>query len=158
MGEFDARVAIFFSDGAGYTLPAAVNPSSTTLYENWDDRMESGDPDDAAAWLLDDIRQYATAPHERFYVLQANPNHAMSAMYSLVDETAAAGSVGVPDRFHNGNSLRQWESGFLLRLGNLVRQALADNPTAVINAISTDFMELSSVVELALSIGGLPLV
>ena len=157
LSESNARVAIFFDDGAGYTLPASVNPSSTTLYENWDDRMESGDPDDAATWLLEDVQRYATTPHERFYVLQANPNNAMSAMYSQVDATAAAGAGGASS-YHNGNSLRQWEAGFLLRLGTLVRRALAENPTAVINAISTDFMELSSVVELALSVGGLPLV
>jgi ribonuclease I len=153
LAESSARVAIFFKSGAGYTLPAEVNPSAATLYENWDDRMESGDPDDAAAWLLEDVSQYATeTPHERFYVLQANPNNGMRAMYDSVDAPAAAAGGG------GGNSLRAWETGFLLRLGSLVRQALADNPTAVINAISTDYMGLSAVTELALSVAGLPLV
>ena len=43
LGELgDARVALFFSGVAADQLPPSVNPSATTLYENWDDRMESG--------------------------------------------------------------------------------------------------------------------
>ena len=154
-----ARVALFF--GGADELPPSVNPSATTLYERWDDRMESGEPSDAAAWLREDVAQYATT-RGRFYVLQANPNNAMAGMFASVDGAAAAAAdffgAGPPQPYgESTNSLRSWESGFLRGLGTLVRQSLADNPTAQINAISTDFLELSGVTELALEVGGLPL-
>ena len=54
------------------------------------------------------------------------------------------------------SSLSEWERPFLVELRQLVAEALAQNPTATINAISSDYADVSAVVAIALQAAGLP--
>eukprot|EP01052_Picozoa_sp_SAG31_P000498 SAG31_NODE_15_length_37942_cov_32.078297_3_plen_462_part_00 len=133
-----ARVAIFLN---GAPPDDGVLASSQWLYEQWDDVMESGDLRGSQDWLKQDVAAYATR-HDRFYVLQANPNNAESYMYTDISEG---------DR----SSLLAWEGPFLKDLSSLVAEMKAQNPTATINAISTDYQDASDVVNIALQFAGL---
>jgi hypothetical protein len=140
----NARVCIFFDSASPQDLPIAVLPSKTSLYENWGDAMDTGNLPAVDDWLRQDVETYATRGDGRFYVMQANPNNDMAAMYSAVDGGSPIGLV-------------EWETDFLQGLRGNVTAIAAAHPTAVINAISTDFAELSEVTEIALTLMALPL-
>lgn len=53
------RVAIFFK-GSAEMLPPDVISSESSLAENWDDSMSSGNLDTAINWLKQDLRDSAT--------------------------------------------------------------------------------------------------
>lgn len=159
-----ARVVVFMGGGVAQSqLPSGVCASASTMIENWNDEMESGNPEDAAEWLAEDVAQNADqsalAPAQRrFFVMQANPNNAMNNMFEQVQVAAAAAASGGGNDGGGPFSLLEWERGFLLGLGELVRTSLdpsGKNPNATINGISTDFLELAEVTRLALFVGGL---
>jgi hypothetical protein len=139
------RVTLF---GTG-VMPVVdgVLDSDTYLYERWDAVMASGDLQSSRKFLVDDIHEYATRRDGRFYVMQANPNNnddATAEVNMYTDIQAGARS-----------SLLAWEGEFLTELAPLVATAAALAGNASINAISTDYLDVSKVVEIALSQMGL---
>jgi hypothetical protein len=145
MHALNRRVVLF----AAGVVPAVdgVLDSDAYLYERWDDVMASGNLQSSREFLVDDIRDYATRADGRFYVMQANPNNNDNA----TDEINMYTDIQAGGR----SSLLAWEGEFLVDLGALVTTAAALSGNATINAISTDFLDLSNVVEVSLRQMGL---
>lgn len=144
------RFAVFLKCPAGSeaSLPGGVIASSGAFVENWDSAMTGGNLEEASKWLVQDLGSFATK-RGRFYVMQANPNNSEKAMYAEINK------AGQED-LEEASALEHWLAPFLLSLGALVRQSVAQNPRIRINAISTDFLHLSRPIDIALRLMGLP--
>merc|ERR1712183_360088 len=101
----NARLVFFFPDGGKHGLT-----DSGLVYEGWDDSvLAGGDLDKAAPWLIEDVKTHAIR-HDRFYVMQANPNDSDNAsklpnMYSMIQQGVRS-------------SLLEWETPFLKNLAS----------------------------------------
>jgi len=135
------RVAVFFK-GDSRLHAKGIIASDSALAENWDDSMASGNLTAAVAWLKKDLLEEASKK-DRFYVMQANPNDDDQHM---LERIRARGSP---------RSLKTWEWNFLRGVSQLVNDALEQEPSIQINAISTDFFETSRPYDLAMRLNGL---
>jgi len=119
-----------------------VIPSSEALAEDWDDVMASGDLDASRAWLVRDVHEKA-AHHNRFYVMQANPNNNEELMYQAM----------IAGRGPQSN--KAFLAPFLNSLGDLVMGAVSSSPASRINVVSTDFLNVSRPYDIAMKLMGL---
>jgi hypothetical protein len=119
---------------------AGVIASGAHLYENWGAAGDSGDLGAYVEWMRQDVRENATR-HDRYYVLQANPNNNKFAMFdSVLGRGRADGGL-----YALIYPLLRELPGFVLDAVRTIRHAR-------INAISTDFIYEARVVETAIAL------
>lgn len=135
------RIVIFMQGRAAVAgrLPVGIIPSIEALTEDWDDVMASGDLEGSKAWLFENLQRHAMR-HDRYYVMQANPNNHESEMYKAIN--SGRGS----------QSNEAFLTPFIRTLPALVSRAVNEVPRLHINVVDTDFLNISSALEIAKSL------
>lgn len=144
------RVLVFVDSNS---VPGIV-PSRLHLIENWDQDMDSGDFQGnlvileitprktdksmlvSTKWLR--VQVSRTRDSSMFYVIQANPNNNNIAMYEAMESHEAS-----------DNSLFKWERNFMNELRSELYPLIKTSKLSI-NAISTDFINYTRVVEFVL--------
>lgn len=157
------RVAVFVKTSSGMMLShdnldsLGLIPSNVGLIENWDDdAMGRGNVTAAMEWLHQDLVQNAVRNSTKFYVMQANPNNGDNEEVQPNIFTLISNGF-TPSSGYRPHSLKQWISSFLIDIPKITAQAREEIPDLRINAISTDFIDTSDPVTLALEMMGLTL-
>lgn len=120
-------------------------PTDTSVSANIRQRKRQREREESSPFTNSTLEAFLTRPRYVALatdVLQANPNNNMAAMYASVDLNA---QPSVANHFVHSTStigLPEWEHEFLQGLLGNVTAMIIQTPTAVINAISTDFVSL----------------
>ena len=156
------RVAVFVKTSSDMMLSndnldsLGLIPSNVGLIENWSDDMGRGNVTAATEWLFKDLIQNAVPNSTKFYVMQANPNNGDNEEVQPNIFTLISNGF-TPSSGYRPHSLKQWISSFLIDIPKIIARAHEEIPDLRINAISTDFIDTSDPVTLALDMMGLTL-
>jgi len=139
------RLLIFLagSPAVAAKMPPGIVPSVDSLVEHWNDgAMAGGDLEASKAWLVKDFQAGAKQPN-KFFVLQANPNNRVTSMFAAINSGKGP------------QSNEAFLESFLRQLDNLVSDAAASTPEVRINAINSDFLNISRPFNIALRLMGI---